>query len=298
MADWLVPVSDRTRFLDKNGRAVTARFDAIRTGVLDGRVQTVTTEVRGALADLRDGDEVWIYWPGGDVGVIAVGHARSYPTRKPTPPSIAVDLHRARSRALIVDPMPAALVHRWLPDLRGASRLDPSPRALEAIRAWEDERPQRDEAALAPLGLPTWRARAAHGTKHRPVDDRLVTPIVPFLRSQNFAVGVDQRGDTTRLVARRARDVMVVHGVGLGTDGRDAALFAFGVAREHRWTLERSHPDLGWRFWVWLVFDRRPSAGIVGFLEDERVLLSWAASRGLEMSERSKLRWFQEVRVG
>ena len=298
MADWLVPVSNRTRFVDRSGKAITPRFEVVRSAALDGKLASVVTEVRGALADLRTGDLVWIFWPDHDVGVMAMGRARPRPARKSELPSIGVELDRARTRALAVDPMPAALVRRWLSDLRGGSRLDVHPRALEAVRAWEHERAERDEAALQPLGVPTWRDRALRGGKGRPADDPLLAPLVPFLRSQTFAVGVDHRAGTTRLVARRVRDVLLIHRVGAADRSRDEAPLAFANAREHRWSFERAHADLRLRAWAWLAFGHRPAPSIVSFLEAEGVLVTWPLARGPEMSDRSKQRWYQEVGLG
>jgi len=298
MADWLVPVSDRTRFVARSGKTLTPRFEVVRTAALDGQLTSVLAEVRGALADLRSGDLVWIFWPDHDVGVMAVGRARPHAARKAELPPIAVELDRTRTRALAVDPMPAGLVRRWLSDLRGGSRLDVHPRALEAVRAWELERAERDEAALQPLGVPTWRDRALRGGKSRPADDPLLAPLVPFLRSQNFAVGVDQRAGTTWLVARRVRDLLLIHRVAAAERSRDEALLAFGVAREHRWSLERAHPELQLRVWAWLAFGHRPAPSIVSFLEAEGVLVTWPLARGPEMSDGSKQRWYQEVGLG
>jgi hypothetical protein len=299
MADWLVPVSDRTRFVDKSGKTLTARLDVVRSAALDGRLVTVLAEVRGALADLRSGDQVWVFWPDRDVGVLAVGRARLHAARQGAElPPIAVELDRTRTRALAVDPMPAGLVRRWLSDLRGGSRLDVHPRALEAVRAWEHERAERDDTALRPLGVATWRDRALRGGKSRPADDPLLAPLVPFLRSQNFAVGVDQRAGTTRLVARRVRDVLLIHRVGAADRSRDEALLAFANAREHRWSFERAHADLRLRAWAWLAFGHRPAPSIVSFLEAEGVLVTWPLARGPEMSDRSKQRWYQEVGLG
>ena len=138
----------------------------------------------------------------------------------------------------MVDPMPATLVYRWITDLHSGQRLDLRPRALEAVQSWEHDRAERDEVLLRPLGLPSWRSRAAQGGRGRPIDDPLLASIVPFLRSQDFAVGVVLRDRATRLVARAAATcssstpcpvaradpiVPVPWGSSASTDGRSAA---------------------------------------------------------------------------
>ena len=246
MVDWLVPISRRTRFLDRSGRTITARFETVRAAALSGRLVSVAVEVRGALADVQERDTIWLFWSDHDLGVMAVGRARPRPTRRSEPPALGVTLDRARTRTLVVDPMPASLVHRWVSDLRSGSRLDLRPRAFEAIRAWEHERAERDDGQLRPLGLASWRARAGQGSGDRPVDDAVLASVVPFLRSQDFAVGIARRDHATRLVARRNRDLLVVHGVA-GAGSRPDRARAVGDVREHRWSVARTYPEL--RLW-------------------------------------------------
>jgi hypothetical protein len=300
MSDWLLPLSRHTRFIDRNSRPVAPRLEAVRGAALDGRLASVAAEVRGPLADVATGDTIWLFWSEHDVGVMAVGRARARRTRRNRAPELPIGLDQTRTRALVVDPMPSVLVRRWLPDLRsGGTRLDVRPRALEAVRAWEKERRERDEALLRPLGVTTWRARAGKGRDHRPVDDSVLASAVPFLRSQDFSVGLTTRDPVPRIVARRARDVLVVHGVRApGERSRPDALSAFGALRGHRWALAQAHADLRVRVFAWLAFAARPPSDIVAFLDDEGVLVTWLHGAGrVDMSERSKQRWYQQLGV-
>jgi len=297
VVDWLVPISRRTRFVDRSGRTLNQRFELIRSATLSGRLTTVSADVRGALADAQPGDTVWLLWPEHDIGVMAVGKARVGRSRRAEPPRLLVTLDRVPTRLLIVDPMPAAFVRRWLSDLRGGFRLDFRPRAFEAIRAWVDERGERDDALLSPLGAQSWRARAARGSSARPIDDPVLSTVVPFLRSQDFAVGLVTRDGGVRLVARRARDVLVVHGVGV-EGGRPETYRAYGTVRAHRWSIERATTELHARSWPWLAFAAKPPSDLVTFLEDEGVIVTWRQAGGqVEMSDGSKQRWFQQLGV-
>ena len=295
MADWLVPLSRRTQFIDRSGGTLSRRFEVVRDAALAGHLRSVDVEVRGALADAEPGDTVWMLWSEHDVGVMAVGRVRRRRARHGEPPELSVALDKARTRLLVIDPMPMVLVRRWIPDLRGGARLDHRPRAFEAIQSWEHERGERDDALLAPLGLQSWRARAGRGTGARPVDDPALAAVVPFLRSQDFAVGVVTRDGGTRLVARRSRDLLVIHGVA-ADNTRPATYQAFGLVRAHRWSVERSHTDLHVRVWAWLVYPAKPAAELIGFLEDEGVLVTWRHAGGqVEMSDRSKQRWYRQL---
>jgi len=297
MVDWLVPISRRTRFVDRSGRTLTQRFELVRTATLSGRLTAVGVEVRGALADAQPGDTVWLLWPEHDVGVMAVGRGRLGRPRRAEPPRLLVTLDRTPTRLLVVDPMPAAFVRRWIPDLRGGFRLDLRPRALEAIRAWVHERGERDDALLVPLGAQSWRTSAARGAGSRPIDDPVLSTVVPFLRSQDFAVGLVARDGATRVVARRGRDVLVVHAVGADRS-RAETYRAYGALRAHRWAIERDHGDLHARSWPWLAFAAKPAPDLVAFLEDEGVIVTWRQSGGrVEMSEASKQRWYQQLGV-
>ena len=297
MVDWLVPSTRRTRFVDRSGRRLNQRFELIRTAILSGRLSTVGVEVRGALADAQPGDTVWLLWPEHDVGVMAVGRARPGRARRAEPPRLLVTMDRAPTRLLVVDPMPATFVRRWIPDLRGGFRLDVRPRAFQAIRAWVQERGERDDALLGPLGAQSWRSRAAVGSRPRPVDNPVLSTVVPFLRSQDFAVGLVTREGETRLLARRGRDILVIHDVGPDRS-RPEAFRAYGAVRAHRWSIEGAHRDLHARSWPWLAFAAKPSPDLVAFLEDEGVLVTWRQAGGrVEMSDASKQRWYQRLGV-
>lgn len=300
MADWVVPLSSHTRFVDRNHRAVTPRFELVRGAALDGRLVSVAAEVRGPLADVRTGDTVWLFWTAHDIGVMAVGRARAPRTRANRAPELPIVLEQTRTRALVVDPMPSGMIRRWLPDVRTSGiRLDLRPRALEALRAWERERRDRDEALLRPLGVPTWRARAGRGGRDRAVDDPVLSSAVPFLRSQDFSVGLTTRDQAAVVVARRARDVVVVHGVDRPVPRvRPDPLAAYGRLRGHRWAVAHRQEDLGLRVFGWLAFAARPASETVSFLDDEGVLVTWLHGAGrVEMSERSKQRWYQQLGV-
>jgi hypothetical protein len=297
MADWLVVVSRQTRLLDRNQRPLGQEFMAVRKAAIEGRLGSLATEVRGELAEVAPGDVAWAFWPDGDVGVMGVGRVQSPRARQTGPPELVVVFDRARTRVLAIDPLPAPLVRRWLPDLRkSGSLLDVRPRALDSVRGWEQERANRDDALLRPLHAQPWRAAAARGKK-RAVDDPVLASVVPFLRSQDFAVGVANRQGAPRIIARRSRDVLVVHAAArtAGSTSEDATA-AFGRLCEHRWFIERSSPDLHVQVRSWLAFATRPPGDAVAFLEDEGVFVTWLQAGGrVEMTQRSRHRWYEQL---
>ena len=325
MSEWLVPVSRWVRFFDRSGRVVEGSFDALQGAILAGRLDRFDVEVRGTLVDAVAGDTVWLYVPDGEIGVIAVGRAKAAvksvskalgkasgkaPRKaggtKGVLASFAVTVDRARSRTLGVDPLPAATIRRWVPELRqGSVRLDPRPRALTVLDAWVRERNARDVEMLASLPASPWRAVAAKGEKGRAlaVHD-VVGPIARMLRSQEFAVGVGTSAGATpsaepRIVARRVRDVVVldVCRVAAGR-GRSVALATIGPLLESRWSIERERRDAKLRVSLWVAFSARPHAEVVAFVEDSGLLVSWARRGGVvELTDRSKQRWYQYLGV-
>jgi len=299
MADWLVVVSRHTRLLDRNKRALSQDFSAVRKAAIEGRLASLATEVRGELAEVSPGDTAWAFWPDGVVGVMGMGRVQPPRARRGGPPELIVAFDRARTRILAIDPLPASLVRRWLPDLRkSGSRLEVRSRALDSVRGWEHERANRDDTLLRPLHAAPWRAAATRGAK-RAVDDPVLASVVPFLRSQDFAVGVATRHGAPRIIARRSRDVLVVHAAGRSTGSgsrSEDATAAFGRLCEHRWSIERSSPDLHAQVRSWLAFATRPPGDAVAFLEDEGVFVTWLQADGrVEMTTRSRHRWYEQL---
>jgi hypothetical protein len=71
-----------------------------------------------------------------------------------------------------------------------------------------------------------------------------------------------------------------------------------GELREHRWSLQRAHAEDRLEVWGWIAFATRPPTEALAFLEDEALVITWRQSGGrVEMSERSKQRWYQRLGV-
>ena len=299
MSDWLVPLSRHVRFAQSSGRTIESTYEALRAAALGGRLAKLVCEVRGPLVNLRSGDTVWCYSSELDIGIFAVGRSRA-PT-KTKRPTVTVALERARCKLLAADPLPAATIRRWVPELRqGAVSLDVRPRALAVLDAWLRERGERDIELLAPIGVTPWRAAAGKGRTQPAVHD-VVAPIARMLRSQDFAVGVGSpMGDEPRLVARRVRDVVVVDVCrARGGGGRAEALGALGPLLMAQWQLEReTFDDARLRATLWLAFSARPQEEVVAFLDDSGVLVSWPQRAGVvELTDHSKQRWYQALGV-
>ena len=300
MSDWLVPLSHHVRFVQSSGRTIEPAYHALRAAALDGRLARLVCEVRGPLVNLHSGDTVWCCTSELEVGVFAVGRAKA--PSKGKRPTVTVTLERARSKILAADPLPAATIRRWVPELRqGAVSLDVRPRALTVLDAWQRERGERDVELLAPLHVTPWRSALRRLSSTSPAVHDVLAPIARMLRSQDFAIGVEQSGgDEPRLVARRVRDVVVVDVCRLrGGAGRARALAALGPLLLAQWRLEReAFDDARLRATLWLAFSARPPEEVTVFLEDSGVLVSTPQRPGVvELTDRSKQRWYQALGV-
>ena len=296
VTEWLVPVSRRLRFADRSGRAIDQSFAALRDATLAGRLDRVTFDVRGPLVDLVAGDRVWFFVSELDVGIGLVGQARARKAAKK--PSIVVSIDRVRSRVFAVDPLPAASIRRWVPELReGAVCLDLRPRVLRVLDSWQHERVERDTELLAPLGASPWRSIALRGTKPSSLASHdVIGPIARLLRSQDFAIGLAKPAMAEpRLLARRVRDVVIVDVCRAPVGrGHDEALAAIGPLLETRWRVERNPGEARLGVTLWLAFSARPHADVGAFLEDAGILVSWPSRGGVvELTDRSKQRWYQ-----
>jgi len=299
VSDWLVPVSRHTRFAQKSGRTLGHDFDALQSAVVAGRLGKVVCDVRGSLVNLSSGDTVWFYTTELDVGVFAVGRAGA-PTKGKNP-SVTVTIDRTRTRLFAVDPLPAATIRRWVPELRqGAVSLDVRPRAHTVLEAWQHERGERDADLLAPLGAASWRTVGRSAKTAKVALHDMVAPVARLLRSQDFAVGIEiPIRDEPRLLARRVRDVVVVDVCRVASGrGREEALRALGPLLQARWRIERDASDARLQATLWLAFSTRPQEDLTTFLEDMGVLVSWRMRPGIvELTDRSKQRWYQYLGV-
>ena len=89
----------------------------------------------------------------------------------------------------------------------------------------------------------------------------------------------------------------MVHAVP-GTTSRPDRARVVGELREHCWALQRAHGDLRLAVWGWAAFAARPPTDALAFLEDEGLVVTWHQAGGrVEMSERSKQRWYQRIGV-
>jgi hypothetical protein len=300
VSTWLVPVSRHLRFAQASGRSLDTAFTKLQDAALAGRLGKVVCEVRGPLVDVAAGDQMWFYTDDLDAGVFAFGRARR-PT-KAKKPTVDVTLDKSRTRVLAADPLPAATIRRWVPELRqGAVSLDLRPRALTVLDAWQRERAERDTELLGGLSVTTWRAAIRATDARQPARDDVFGPLARLLRSQDFAVGVfDGDGTEPWLVARRMRDVVTIDVErARGVRARADALSAFGALREFKWRIEReSVRELRLRGSLWMAFVAKPHDDVIAFLEDEDVLVSWQQRKGaVELTDRSKQRWYQYLGV-
>ena len=299
MSDWLVPISRHTRFAQKSGRTLDHDFEALQAAVVAGRLGKVVCDVRGSLVNLASGDVVWFYTTELDIGVFAVGRA-GVPTKGKNP-SVTVTIDRTRTRLFAVDPLPAATIRRWVPELRqGAVSLDLRPRAHTVLDSWHHERGERDADLLSPLGVTPWRAVGRSAKSAKVALHDVIAPIARLLRSQDFAVGLETPiREEPRLLARRVRDVVVVDVCRMSSGrGREEALAAIGPLLQARWRIERDTSDARLQATLWLAFSARPQEELTMFLEDMGVLVSWCMRPGIvELTDRSKQRWYQYLGV-
>jgi len=299
VSSWLVPVTRHVRFVQKSGRALGHDFDTLQGAILAAKLDRVVCNVRGALVNITSRDTVWFSTTELEIGVFAVGRAK--PPTKGKDPTVPIAIERARTRLLAIDPLPAATIRRWVPELRhGAVSLDLRPRALAALDGWESERSERDEELLEPIGATTWRSIGRGATGARVARHDVIGPIARLLRSQDFAIGVNTPvAAEPRLIARRVRDVVVVDVCRAPVrQGRDAALAAIGPLLEARWRIDRTSTDARLQTTLWLAFTTRPPDETAAFLEDQGILVSWCARHGVvELTDRSKQRWYQYLGV-
>lgn len=301
MSIWLYPISEKAGryFQLDDGSRVPVSLETFEELV---ETKRLTEDEWWYIAQNYDqvqlDDEVFIYTGDQNTGII--GYARVQDKRdKDWNVSLKFDL--AKCRNLLDQPVPAAVVRRWISPRAAVRDLGPFQAKLRRYLPWSPKYNLKPtENVFRRLKLKPFRKIIVHTRGHqqrRLVHDELVRIAVNHLKASRFKVGTKNFGKLqTDLVAIRDKRVIILEAKSSELEeGRGEARQAFGQLYEYRWYFARSsHKKL--EYCLWTVFENRPDKEVVRFLEDHGIAVSWVKKNRIQFSDISGKRFEQFTR--
>lgn len=287
MGHWLYPLSGTGRRLTTSTGSFAADHRKLRSAALAGTIREGSGPFDRGFLTVATGDLLWLHDPVGIVGLARVIEHSGRPT-----PSVTFRVERAPTRVLVQDPVPTALLRRWLRSSpRQPVELSHDHVLTEGLHWWLAQLDARDQHRLGPIGVSSLREVAI---RHRDrLDDATVAATVRAFRSRDLAVGLPTgKGRVADLVARNGDRLAIARVVReAGDRGRRAVLESLGNLSWYARTLVGEAPELGLRPDLWLVFTQSPAEDLVRFLEDDGRSVAWQEGAELRLSAATVERW-------
>ncbi len=287
VGQWLYPLSGTGRRFTTTTGSFTPDHRKLRNVALAGTVREGTGPFERGFLTVADGDLLWLHDPVGIVGLARVVSHSGRPS-----PSVTFRFERGPTRVLVQDPVPMALLRRWLQSLpRQPVELSHDHVLTEGLQWWLEQLDGRDRHRLSPIGVPTLREVAARQRDR--LDDPTVAATVRALRARDLAVGLPTgKARVADVVARNGERLVIARVVrDAGERGRRTVLESLGQLAWYGRCLADEAPKLGLQPDLWLIFTQPPSDDLGRFLEDEGRSVAWREGAELHLSAATAQRW-------
>jgi hypothetical protein len=287
VGQWLYPLSGPGRRFTTSTGSFAADHRKLRSAALAGTVRDGSGPFDRGFLTVADGDRLWLHDP---VGIVGLARVTSH-TGRPAP-SVTFRVERAATRVLAQDPVPTALLRRWLRSSpRQPIELSHDHVLTEGLEWWLDQLDTRDRHRLEPLGISSLREIAA---RHRDrLDDPTVAATVRAFRARDLAVGLPTgKARVADLVARNGNGLAIARIVHQSGDrGRRVVLDSLGGLSWYARSLAAEAPELGLRPDLWFVFSQTPDDDLARFLEDEGRSVAWLEGTELHLGTATSVQW-------
>lgn len=291
MSSWLYPISSRSeyRFVDAHRRRHVASYENFRDFVFAAKTKDEHWHVSRNLKKIRQGDDLFVYTGDANRGIIAHGAITGKEIKTQ---SLVFRLHKGHTKQLLADPVPAALVRRFIPFPRSSViSIEPHIVQLRKSLPWRNEYRATSqillsELRLKPISQTVTNIRGGHH-KRWLWHDSVLGPVKTFLKANGFYVGTRSfRHGRVDVAACRKNALVIVEAktIRLG-GGRQEAREGLGQLLEYSWLFARENATAARTCHLWLAFSARPDHEVVEFLKYHSILASWPSKQGLSFSE-------------
>lgn len=285
MTDWLYPLSSTSGYwfqLPDGSRTKDTSPANFEATVLRGSPDKTWTVARN-YKQMKAGDRVCIYYgtSDGDLGIVGLATVTSV-----DPPADGrADAHlrwdKRRTRNLLTNPLPAREVRRFILRPRAAvENLSNHPQLVRRLERHTKSSPTKAKmpgAERAKTSTITYCPPRKVTVYRR--HDALIWPVQTRLETCGWAkIVFDVRPRRVDLAMGKRKVVLLIEFKTVARSASKAVREAFAQLCEYDWRHGMLHPRDTSKVHRWAVFERQPSKDDVRFLEDSRILVSWANS--------------------
>lgn len=284
VSDWLYPLSSKSafRFVMPDGSITNdtspANFEAsvLRASPDD---QTVAQNYK----QIRRGDRMWIYYgrADGDLGVVGLATVSGIDAPFGRRADVHLRWDKKRTRHLILDPLPASEVRKFVWPRAAVANLSPHPgliRRLERQSGAVSGKTPVAQFAKAKGGTITY-VPPAQITVHRR-HDALIGPVATRLGTCGWhSIPFDVSPMRADLAVAKKKCILLIEFKTIARFTFRPVREAFAQLHEYSWRHRMLHPQERRKIELWAVLERRPSDDDIRLLEDSGVLVSWASSK-------------------
>ena len=282
MSDWLYPLSSQSNFYFElpGGRYTKdtspANFERSVLRTQSDDQWTVAQNFRR----MTKGDRVWIYYghSDGDLGVVGLGVVDHVDPPNGRRADVHLRWDKARTRRLLVAPLPAAQVRKYVWPRGAVADLSPHPALVRALcrqaglSAGQSAAPSPAKSKASTL---TYTPPAQITVRRR--HDAMILPVQVRLETCGWArTPFNVKPKRVDLAMKKGRNLLLAEFKTITGSTAQPVRDAFAQLREYAWRYRRSNgstPSLH----LWAVFERQPVGDEIAFLEAEGIFVSWAS---------------------
>jgi hypothetical protein len=290
--DWLYPLSSTSDYCFelRNGKTLDTGPASFEEMIIGGRADDQWGAYRNWKKAQKD-DRVWVYYGhrDGDIGVVGLGRIES--VEEPSKPrgraTVNITWDAKTTKKLLRHPFPAKRVRQYIPKPQTAlweiasslaRQLNRHARIRPSKRVTASEPNTKASYANGKQSTISYKRPTKRITIHRR-HDALLRPLKARLQSIGGRESkVKVQSKRVDLAVKLGRTTLIVEAKTISSDTSPEVRAAFAQLFEYRWRIQRGERSARSDVQLWALFEKRPTDDEIGFLEDQSILVSWAAA--------------------
>lgn len=284
MSDWLYPLSSSSGFwfeLPDGTRTRDTSPSNFERSVLRPRSDDIWT-VANNYRRIRPRDSIWVYYghADGDLGVVGLGSVVKIHPPVGRRADVEISWDKSRTRTLLVSPLPAVTVRRYVWPRSAVADLKPHSPLVRALRRQAALGGQPDRTSNPTPSSTITYSPPRQITVYRR-HDAMISPVRTRLETCGWRVEpFDIKPKRVDLSMRKGSNILLAEFKTVTGSTAQPVRDAFAQLKEYAWRYRNaSARSRRFHLQLWAVLEKQPTADEVAFLEAEGVLVSWANRR-------------------